>query len=319
MIQRLAHWLSGIGLHWFYADIRIVDSERIPLDGPLLVAMNHQNALVDAMLALEILPRMLRITAKATLGSNIAGAALVRAAGIIPLSRASDSPLTSDPVRNRHSFEMIIDELRLGGAVLLFPEGRSHNDAELAPLKTGLARIALRARDSGVRGIRILPIGVTYEDKATPETMVVARIGEPMALDDWQGDDAHQLTDNVAQALRSLSFVPIVGESGSVNTEHGALIRLAAWWGRITHEIPLRIARHQAKRCSDGIDESAMYTMTFGLAAILLSYTIEALVAWLLFGWIASALLLGSLVLGAYYAAYTGRFPKDQPVSRPDS
>ena len=41
---------------------------------------------------------------------------------------------------------------RSGGMVLIFPEGKSHSEPALAPLKTGVARIALEARD--VRGIR---------------------------------------------------------------------------------------------------------------------------------------------------------------------
>ena len=44
MIYRIIRWVTGIALHWFYRDIRIVGLERIPEHGPLLVAVNHQNA-----------------------------------------------------------------------------------------------------------------------------------------------------------------------------------------------------------------------------------------------------------------------------------
>jgi len=309
MIQRLAHWLSGIGLHWFYSDIRIAGLERVPLEGPILVAMNHQNALVDAMLALLVVPRGLRITAKATLGDSIAGTMLIKATGIIPLIRTSDGPAGSDPLRNRHSFEAIIDELRRGGAVLVFPEGRSHNDPTLAPLKTGLARVALRARESGVHGIRIVPIGATYEDKAEPDTAVLAQIGEPIAVDDWVGD-ARELTDTITARLRPLSFTgDLTTPSDTAPAKQNILIRLAARWGRAMHEIPLRAARHQAVGFSEDVDESAMYTMTFGLVAILLSYIIEVSIVWTALGWMIAVAFLALLVTGAYYAAYTGHFP----------
>jgi 1-acyl-sn-glycerol-3-phosphate acyltransferase len=311
MIQRLARWLSGIGLHWFYSDIRIAGSNRIPLQGPILVAMNHQNALVDAMLALEIVPRNLRITAKATLGDSRAGAALMKAADIIPLSRTSDSVAPPDPIRNRHSFEAIIEELRVGGAVLVFPEGRSHNDRELAPLKTGLARAALRAREARVRGIRIIPIGTTFAEKAEPDTIVIVQVGEPILIDEWVGDDAHQLTEAVAARLRPISFTGDVSTlGGSVHIHQNILIRIAARWGRVMHEIPLRIARRQAIRLSADAGETAMYTMTLGLAAILVYYLIVVPVIWALLGWIAAILFLASLVTGAYWAAYTEHFPK---------
>ena len=311
MIQRLARWLSGIGLHWFYSEIRITGLDRIPRDGPILVAMNHQNALVDAMLALEIVPRKLRITAKATLGDSPAGVALMKAADIIPLSRASDSTVAPDLIRNRHSFEAIIDELRIGGAVLVFPEGKSHNDSELAPIKTGLARAALRAREAGVRDIRIIPIGTTFAEKNEPNTVVVAQVGEPISMNEWVGDDARRLTTAVTDRLRPISFTGDVSTPDrSVLIHHNILIRIAAWWGRVMHEIPLRIARRQAIRLSTDADETAMYTMTLGLAAILVSYLIEVPIIWLFLGWMVALVFLVSLIAGAYWAAYTKHFPK---------
>ena len=311
MIQRLARWLSGIGLHWFYSEIRISGLERIPRNGPILVAMNHQNALVDAMLALETVPRELRITAKASLSDSLAGAALMKAADIVPLSRASDTAVAHDPLRNRHAFEAIIEELRRGGAVLVFPEGKSHNDPELAPLKTGLARAALRAREANVHGIRIIPIGTTFADKAEPDTIVSVQIGEPILMDDWPDDDAHRLTAAVATRLRMVSFTgDVTTQSESMDIHQNILIRLVAWWGRTMHDIPLRIARGQAIRLSADAGEPAMYTMTLGLAAILVSYLIEVPIIWALFGGITAFLFLGSLVTGAYWAAYTENFPK---------
>jgi 1-acyl-sn-glycerol-3-phosphate acyltransferase len=311
MIQRLARWLSGIGLHWFYSDIRITGLDHIPPDGPILVGMNHQNALVDAMLALQIVPRELRITAKATLGNSLAGAALMKAVGIIPLSRASDSVAAPDPIRNRHSFEAIIEELRSGGAVLVFPEGKSHNDSELAPLKTGLARAALRARDVGVQNIRIVPIGTTFAEKAEPDTALAVQVGEPIFMDRWPDDDAHRLTGAIATRLEKISFTGDVSTYNTATPAHqNILIRIAAWWGRVMHEIPLRMARRQAVRLSGDVGETAMYTMTLGLAAILVSYLIEVAIVWILLGWIVASLFLASLITGAYWAAYTERFPK---------
>ena len=315
MIQRLAHWLGGVALHWFYSDVSIVNGDRIPSHGPILVAMNHQNALIDALLALWIVPRNLRITAKATLGDTVPGALLMNAIGVIPLKRVADSPGMTDPIRNRQSFQAMIDELRAGGALLVFPEGKSHNEAEIAPLKTGLARAALRARQSDVHGIQIVPIGITFEDKAEPGTGVVARVGEPVAVDDWLGDDARELTESIAERLRAATIAG--GEYRAAAREQvrrNALVRLAAWWGRVMHEIPLRLARREAVRLSADAGEPAMYTMTFGFVAIILSYLIECTIIWLLFGWMISLLLLASLITGAYWAAYA-----DHPLQHPGS
>jgi hypothetical protein len=53
-----------------------------------------------------------------------------------------------------------------------------------------------------------------------------------------------------------------------------------------------------------------MYTMTFGFAAVLVSYAIEVPIVWWLLGWIAAVLFFVSLVTGAYWAAYAHHSPE---------
>lgn len=310
MIRRLAQWLGGIALHWFYGDVRITGWERIPMRGPILVAMNHQNALVDALLAMWIVPRDLRLTAKSTLGNTPGGALLMKSVGIIPLRRAADDASAGEQIRNRQSFKAMIDELRNGGAILVFPEGRSHNESTVAPLKTGLARTALRAREAGVQNIQIIPIGITFAHKAIPDSAVLAQIGEPIHMDQWNGDDPRSLTQTIADRLGAIAFTGDVPAGQKRTMVRRSLpIRAIALWGTIMHEIPLRIARRYALRLSEDEGEPAMYTMTLGLGAILLSYAIEVPVVWWLAGWIAALIFLASLVTGAYWAAYVAHSP----------
>ncbi|MGI8546188.1 MAG: 1-acyl-sn-glycerol-3-phosphate acyltransferase [Gemmatimonadaceae bacterium] len=306
MLYGFLQWVGGIALHWFYRDVRIVHGDRIPRSGPLLVAVNHQNALVDAILAQCVIPRPLRITAKATLAEGFFGGMMVKLVGIIPLRRMADDPTSaSDPARNRRSFERIIEELRKDQAILVFPEGKSHNEPEVAPLKTGLARAALRARESGVSGIHIVPIGLTFESKAEPGTVVVAQVGEVIAVDDWSGDSAHALTEQVAENLRAVSFTGDVEDfAEGVQHRPPALVRIASEWGHVTHKIPIKLARKLAIKQSNDEGEPAMYTMIYGVGLTLLAYAIQIPIVWLVAGGLAATLYLVSLVVGAYYAAY---------------
>jgi 1-acyl-sn-glycerol-3-phosphate acyltransferase len=150
MIYVLLRWVSGIALHWFYDDISIVGAEKIPVGGPLLIAANHQNALVDSLIVGWLVPRRIAMTAKATLTDNPLTAILFQTLHVVPLRRVSDEvskqngfPL--DRSRNAQAFEEIFKLLERNGALLIFPEGKSHNEAGLEPLKTGLARVALQA------------------------------------------------------------------------------------------------------------------------------------------------------------------------------
>lgn len=312
MLLRFARWIGGIALHWFYAGITVSGRERIPQRGPLLVAMNHQNALVDALLAMWAVPRDVRITAKATIASNPLGALLVRALGIVSLRRSADEGATVDRMRNEHAFAAIEDALRRGEAVLMFPEGRSHSDPGIAPLKTGLARAALRARAHGVHGIQIVPVGAAFENKAQPDTDAALVVGELIDVDAWPDEDPHALTTELAARLANAAAEGaeiLVRErtEGTSTLRANVTKRMVAWWGNVTHRIPLRLARRWALARSADPDQPAMYTMIFALGLVLLLYAIAGVVVGVIAGPIAALIVIASLVVGARAAAYVQR------------
>lgn len=190
MLYTVLRAMSGLALRWFYRDVAASGMEHVPREGPLLIAVNHQNALVDALIAGWLLPRRVTLTAKATIFANPIAAFVFRRVGILPLRRAVDEAKRGAPVtdaeRNAASFAAVTATLQRGGAVLIFPEGRSHSEPALAPLRSGLARMALDARDgAGVRGLMIVPIGLTFEAKGRPRSRVHAEVGAPLALDAW--------------------------------------------------------------------------------------------------------------------------------------
>lgn len=317
MIYSLLRWIDGIALHWFYADIRVVGRERIPARGPLLIAVNHQNALVDSLIASWVVPRRIAMTAKATLADNPLIAFVFRMLEVVPLRRVSDEARKSngspfDRSRNQEAFREIIDLLKQNRAVLIFPEGKSHNKFGLEPLKTGLARLALQARDEcAVTGLRILPLGLVFENKGIPGTVVGARFGEVIEMDTWPDVSHITLTEEIATRLRAVSEAAglPVKERDSPEKRRGSmrerLIAVAAWWGRLTHQTPVRIARSIAVRRSTDADEPAMLTILFGIGLVLLTYAIHVTIVGALAHsiWIAGIYLI-SLLAGAYWAAF---------------
>lgn len=317
MIYSVLKWITGITLHWFYGDIRVVGKERIPAKGPLLIAVNHQNALVDSLIVGWVMPRRIAMTAKATLADNPLIAFLFRILHVVPLRRVSDEARKSnglpvDRARNHEAFREIVDLLARAGAVLIFPEGKSHSEVGLEPLKSGLARLALQARDKGaIKGVRILPIGLVFEDKGTPGTAVGARIGDAIEMDAWPGANHLALTEEIATRLRSVSEEAGLPPKRSSPPEQNRdsvkerLITLAAWWGRLTHQMPVRIARSMAVRRSTNADEPAMLTILFGIGLVLLTYIVHLTIVGALAHsiWIGCIYLVG-LLAGAYWAAF---------------
>ena len=215
MLYALLRSIAGIALRWFYRRIDVVGLERLPRSAPLLLVCNHPNALVDAMLVAWATPRRVVLTAKATLFTHRALAALLNWVGVVPLVRRSDlagSPMTGaeDPQRNARAFGALRAVLRRGGAVVIFPEGISHDHPSLAPLKTGAARVALEARDEAhVRNLHIVPIGLTFERKDAPRTRVLVQIGDAIALDHWRAEGqtaVARLTEEIDFRLRRVTL-----------------------------------------------------------------------------------------------------------------
>ena len=213
MLYALLRAVAGVALRWFYQRIDVEGLEQVPRNAPLLIVVNHPNALVDALLVGWVMPRRVVLTAKATLFENPLLARFLTWIGVVPLLRRSDAATqgaTIDPRRNVRAFDALRAVLRRGGAVVIFPEGISHDNPSLAPLRTGAARIALEARDEGgIHGLHIVPVGLTFERKDAPRTRVLVQVGNPISLDRWRsgGDSAvHSLTEEIDARLRAITL-----------------------------------------------------------------------------------------------------------------
>lgn len=159
-------------------------------DGPLLVAANHPNSLLDPILVFRCSERDTRPLARAPLFDKTLLGTILRALGAIPVHRREDDPEKMH--LNEEMFREATSVLLEGGAIQIFPEGRSHSHSSLAQFRTGAARIALRAEDAaGWRlGLSIVPVGITYSRKERARTSVAVRFGSPFSCADLQ--DAHR-------------------------------------------------------------------------------------------------------------------------------
>lgn len=240
IVYSLLRAFAGVALRWYYRDIQVEGLERIPRHRPLILAVNHPNALVDALLVAWVVPRRVRITAKSTLFVNPIASRLLRWVGVVPLHRAGDSAdagVRAEPMRNRDAFRAVRGVLADGGTVMIFPEGVSHDQPSLAPLKSGAARMALYAFESGdVANLAIVPIGLSFERKDTPRTRVLVQIGEPIVLETWHAPTtasaSDALTSEIETRLRAVTL-----NYASVDDAARA-IRLASLLAALFEEVP---------------------------------------------------------------------------------
>jgi len=174
-----------------------------------------------------------RFLAKGTLFKNPVSRLAMEAFGSIPIHRAHESGgRAADASRNDESFARCRAELAAGGALALFPEGVSHSDPQLRPLKTGAARIALstEAEHDGRLGVTLVPVGLYYERKALFRSSVLLVVGEPIAvaplLADYRRDERQTVEALTGTIDARLDEVVLQAESRDLLA---GIARVARW------------------------------------------------------------------------------------------
>ncbi|MCU0263414.1 MAG: 1-acyl-sn-glycerol-3-phosphate acyltransferase [Candidatus Nanopelagicales bacterium] len=165
-----------------YRDVDVhLPAEAIP-DGPVLAVANHFGGLADGVLLVDSAPRMPRVVARDVIWKVPVVGHLASGIGMIPVHKAADGGARAS---NDEMFASAYGALGAGDLVLIFPEGVTQDVPFMAEVRTGAARIVLGARESGVPGIQILPMGVHYENKAGFRSRALVNVGPPIDLDEW--------------------------------------------------------------------------------------------------------------------------------------
>jgi glycerol-3-phosphate O-acyltransferase/dihydroxyacetone phosphate acyltransferase len=213
-LRRAADWgmtnLARLLIRVFFRRVEVQNGDHLPKSGPLVLVANHTNGLVDGLLLMATLGRYPRFLGKSTLFRIPPLWPFLKLAGVIPVYRAIDGV---SPVRNASAFAASHDLLDHGGMVALFPEGISHDELSVQPLRTGAARIALEAGvDGGVEDVVTVAVGLTYDAKARFRSRALVRVAEPVGISGWadayrsDGHDAvRQLTKDLGDQLASVS------------------------------------------------------------------------------------------------------------------
>ncbi|MEX1258235.1 MAG: 1-acyl-sn-glycerol-3-phosphate acyltransferase [Gemmatimonadota bacterium] len=189
-----------------------VRGDPIP-DGPVMVVANHQNALLDPLVVFRAAGRPTRPLGKAPLFDQLLLGPMLRALGGLPVYRRQDDPQQMH--RNEETFRAAINALLAGDALQIYPEGKSHSQPAIEPLRTGAARIALsaEAERDGRLGLQVVPIGLTWEGKHLFRGRALAWIGKPFTIERWvtpagadDADAVRGLTDEIAERLRKVTL-----------------------------------------------------------------------------------------------------------------
>lgn len=127
--------------------------------GPLLIASNHPNSFLDAVILTTLFRNPVYSLAR---GDAFAGKIITKiltSLYMLPVYRVSEG--VENLEHNYTTFEACQDIFKKNGIILIFSEGACINEWHLRPLKKGTARLALAAWQLGMP-LEVLPLGINY-------------------------------------------------------------------------------------------------------------------------------------------------------------
>jgi 1-acyl-sn-glycerol-3-phosphate acyltransferase len=198
MTRRIIVAILRFAMRIYFRRVEVVGLEHVPLKTPVIFVLNHPNALVDPAFLLCLAPRRISFLAKAPLFRMPILGYFVRALDCLPVYRHQDEG--SDVSKNREMFAAARALLVRGGTIGICPEGVSHDEPRLRPIKTGAARIALGAVSTGNAppanasgsdkkrvdknrvDLKIVPAGLYYTSKTKFRSAALLYFGQPIEV-----------------------------------------------------------------------------------------------------------------------------------------
>jgi 1-acyl-sn-glycerol-3-phosphate acyltransferase len=132
---RFARWLCKVFCMTFFK-LHPAGRENVPEEGPLVLIGNHQSFL-DPMLCGIFVKRPLYFLARDTLFANRFFGWLISSVNTIPVRRGK---------ADLAAMKKIIDKLKQGSGVCLFPEATRTRDGKITPFKPGFGLLCRRGK-----------------------------------------------------------------------------------------------------------------------------------------------------------------------------
>lgn len=127
--------------------------------GPLLLAANHPNSFLDAIILCTLFDGTVYSLARGDAFKNKTAAKILTLFKMFPVYRVSEG--VENMEENYKTFDLCKDIFKQNGIVLIFSEGRCINEWHLRPLKKGTARLAISSWEDGI-DLEVLPVAINY-------------------------------------------------------------------------------------------------------------------------------------------------------------
>lgn len=170
-------------------------------DKPLILACNHPNSFLDAIVLGGYHRRPLHFLARGDAFKNPRAAKVMRALKMIPIYRISEGKENLD--NNKQTFQDCMEVFRNNGIVLIFSEGISINEWRLRPLKKGTARIAWMCwKEENIADMLVQPTGINYNSFDGPPKVMDYRFAPVFGMNDFELNSAPEFYQAFNERLK---------------------------------------------------------------------------------------------------------------------
>ena len=127
--------------------------------GPLLIAANHPNSFLDAIILASLFKYPIYSLARGDAFIGKLTNKILTSLNMLPVYRVSEG--VENLENNYTTFEACQKLFQQNKIVLIFSEGRCINEWHLRSLKKGTARLAMAAWENNIP-LKVLPLGINY-------------------------------------------------------------------------------------------------------------------------------------------------------------
>ena len=216
-----------------YRKTEVRGLENLPTDGPVILAPNHCNTLMDALVVLRAFEGPTVFAARADMFKMKLIADIMYFLRILPMVRQRDG--LRNVLKNKDTQETIVETLENGVRFCMFPEGKHRTKHSLQVLGKGVFRAALAANTKfgAERPIYIVPVGIEYGDYFRYRSTHLVNYGSPINVTEFvKGLDVENdvqmiepLRKELVDRMKDLiTFIP----DDEKNEEKWALLKMLA-------------------------------------------------------------------------------------------
>lgn len=176
LLYRIVQPIIQFAFFFFYRSIWVNNKELFKSKGPLLLTVNHPNALIDAIVLAVYFKQPIHFLTRGDAFNTPLKRWCLSKLNMIPIYRLRDG--IENLHLNDYAFNKSKEVLKNNGIVLIFIEGICKHTHQLQPFKKGAARIALNCWKENIP-LKVMPITIEYSSLLTPIQQIHISLSEP--------------------------------------------------------------------------------------------------------------------------------------------